>query len=666
MTSETPERAIGEAQIEILANGTPRSIQFEDTYYDARDGLGESRHVFLKGCDLPKAWAGHDTYTIGETGFGTGLNFLSAWQAWLTSHNRPTRLNYVSVEGFPLDAGKLNDVLRPWPELDPIAKQLIESYPIPQPGYHRRFFENGQISLTLLFGQALPILTTLDARVDAWFLDGFAPDRNPDMWHPDLFQEIARLSTPDAKLATFTVAGQVRRDLEKAGFNLQKRSGLGNKRHVLAGRYSASPIHPPPEPPTEPWYRLKKPPIAQHKTAVVIGSGLAGAFTAHALKRRGCAVTVIERNPNVAEETSATPAAVFMPRLTAGASLDGGVYAHAWSHLLYELQDLVTKGHDFGLHQCGALLPALTPDEKRRQTTISASGVLPKQFLQMLSAGDASARAGHSLEQGGLYFPDAGFLSAPRLCEALLDSVSVLFNQRADRLDCEGAQWIVNDNNNTKIANADFVVIAGGLDSAAFEQTAWLPLTARRGQITQVPSTPTSQTLKCVIGGEGYITPARDGLHAMGATFDHVREGEHAAALKPDSKSDQRNLELVNTVVPGLFERVISSGESWVGLRCTTNDHLPIIGPLPDHDSYIQDFSELRHGHRWSEYPDARYHNGLYVMTGLGAHGTVIAPLAAEVIASQIFGDPSLLPRSLSQALHPGRFIARDLKRGRA
>ncbi len=663
MTSETPERAIGEAQIEIVANGTPRSTRFEDTYYDTADGLGESRHVFLEGCDLLRAWVGHPTYTIGETGFGTGLNFLSTWHAWRTSEYRPNRLNYVSLEGYPLNAVKLGEVLKPWPELEPIAKQLIDSYPVPQPGYHKRFFENGQVSLTLLFGQALPILKSLDAQVNAWFLDGFAPDRNPEMWRLDLFQEIARLSAADAKLATFTVAGQVRRDLERVGFTVMKINGWGNKRHVLAGHHDASKNQTPPKPPTEPWYRVKRPTIAQHKSAVVIGSGLAGAFTAHALKRRGCKVTVIERNPDIAQETSATPAAVFMPRLTAGASLDGDVYAHAWPHLLNELQELASKGHDFGLRQCGVLQLALTPDEQNRQTIINTDGTMPKPLVQLVSAADASACAGLSLNQGGLYFPDGGVLSAPRLCEALLDDVVVLTNHRANRLEHEDKQWIVSDGNDTPIAKADSVVIACGLDSTAFEQAVWLRLTARRGQITRVPPTPTSQALSCVVAGEGYITPADDGLHAIGATFDHVKEGERGAALKPNRKSDERNLEHINILTPGLIEDIVSSEGSWAGLRSTTSDHLPVVGPLPDHDAYVHDFSELRHGHRWSEYSDARYHDGLYVMTGLGAHGTVVAPIAAEVITSQIFGDPSPLPRSLSQALHPGRFIVRDLKR---
>ena len=660
MTSKGKGSALGRAQLEFDPHGTPRSTQFEDTYYNPKDGLSESDHVFLGGCGLPDAWADSPTFTVGETGFGTGLNFLATWQAWQNSSDRRQHLNYISVEGFPLSPEQLKASLRRWPELKPFANELFEKYPKHQPGYHRRFFANGQITLSLLFGPVLPVLKSLDANVDAWFLDGFAPDRNPDMWPPDVFQEIARLCHPAARLATFTVSGQVRRDLEAAGFTLEKRSGWDSKREVLSGRFNG----PASESRSEPWYRTPKPSASLSKTVAVIGSGLAGAFAAHAFRRRGCAVTVIDRNPDIAAEASATPAAVLMPRLTAGVSADGDFYASAWSMLLSLLKEVENKGHDIGRHQCGTLNLAQTAVEEYRQAAIIKTARLPSELVRLVSANEATALAGIKLNHGGLYFPDGGFLSPRLLCAALLNGVSVHTSQNVVDLEHKAGEWLLKNQHGDIIATAETVVIANALNSVAFQQSSWLPVTARQGQITQVSSTELSQALRCVVAGEGYVTPAHLGSHVVGATFDHVSDDERDTRPTPSSKADKRNLEQLNALVPDLrSDNTTDTENSWVGLRCTTTDHLPIAGPLPDHTAYLTNYSELRHGHRWSEYPDAQYHDGLFVLTGLGAHGTVAAPLAAELIASQACGDPAPISRTLANALHPGRFIVRDLKR---
>ena len=660
MTSKGKGVALGRAELEFDAQGTPRSTRFADTYYDAEDGLGESEHVFLAGCELPDAWADRATFTIGETGFGTGLNFLTTWRAWQNAQNRPHRLHYISVEGFPLSPDELRASLNRWHDLEPIAKELIENYPAPQPGYHRRFFADGQITLTLLFGPVRPMLESLDADVDAWFLDGFAPDRNPDMWHPDVFQELARLSQPDARLATFTVAGQVRRDLNASGFTVEKKSGWGNKREVLAGRFKG----PAKKQRNEPWYRRPKTNAAQSKSVAVIGSGLAGAFTAHAFLRRGRAVTVIDRNPDVAAEASATPAAVLMPRLTAGASTDGDFYASAWSALLSALKDIENGGHDIGRQRCGTLQLAQNVDEERRQAAIIESERLQNELVKAVSAAEATRLTGVTVKHGGLFFPDGGYLSPRRLCAALLDGATVRTNQNAMSLECDGDKWVIKDQCGGVITAADDVVIAGAVNSVALAQSSWLPLSARMGQITRVTPTETSRSLQCVVAGEGYVTPAIQGLHVIGATFDHMGDGERHERPTPNAEADGRNLEQVKTLAPGLLTgSTWDTGKSWIGVRCTTSDHLPMAGPLPNHAGFLTDYSELRHGHRWSEYPDARYHDGLFVLTGLGAHGTVAAPLAAELIASQACGDPAPMPRGLANALHPGRFIVRDLKR---
>jgi tRNA 5-methylaminomethyl-2-thiouridine biosynthesis bifunctional protein len=664
MAEQSDNMTIGEAELEFMVNGTPRSKRFNDTYFDTEGGLAESRRVFLDGSGLPYAWAGHNTFTIGETGFGTGLNFLATWHAWRTSESKPHHLNYMAVEGFPLSRDELEVCHTHYPELFPYTEELLSTYPTPHPGYHRLHLAGGQITLTLLFGPVLPVLRNLTAKIDAWFLDGFAPDRNPDMWHPSVLAEIGRLSSKGAPIASFIVASKVCRDLESAGFKVEKRKGWGATKENLTGHF----ISPKTVSKTEPWFMAPKSVVSKNKAVAVIGSGLAGASVAQAFRRRGCSVTVIERHADISSEASATPSAVLMPRLTAGESTDGTFYAHAWHTLLALLGDLSRSGTDIGLRQYGVLHLATTEEETARQNAVIKSGVLPNSLVRQVTPAEATDLAGTDLKVGALHFPGGGTISPRQFCAALLDGSTLRTNQAAAGLERDKDQWRVVDDNGTTILHADCVVLAGGLDSNIYDQSNWLPLTPKRGQLSRIPSNSANDTLTCVLAGEGHITPSLNGQHVIGATFDHVRpEDLNERKPSPEPEADSRNLKLIKTLVPGLIEASVECiGESWAGLRCTTRDHLPLAGPLPNQASYLEDFAAIKHGHRWAQYPRATYHEGLYVLTGLGAHGVVAAPLAADLIVSQAFGDPLPVPRAIAQALHPGRFIVRELKRAKS
>lgn len=659
--SKQPNKSLGRAELKIVGNGVPHSIAFKDTYFDPEDGLGESQHVFLEGCRLPQMWQQHGTFVVGETGFGTGLNFLATWQAWKNATHKPRRLHFLSVEGFPLLPAQIETALSTWPELRPMTEQLLEFYPDPQPGYHRLDFENGSIALTLLLGPVLPTLKNLDAQVDAWFLDGFAPDRNPEMWNADVLTEVARLSQTSTRLATFTVAGQVRRDLEAQGFRIEKRPGWRNKREVLAAEFTEQTR----QSTQEPWYRPPRSRISAPCDVAIIGSGLAGATAAHAFSKRGCNISIVEAEEKIASGASATPRAVLLPRLTADHSIDGQFYALAWRACLNLLKELSSSGFDLARNACGSLRLASNADEEKRQRAIYENGLLPPTLISLLNAKQASEVAGVQLGHGGLYFPQGGTVSSKRLCEALLSTRHVILNQRCTNLHHDNGRWHILGATGQEIATADMVVLANSLGTKSFHQGAWLPLTARLGQVSHPAPSTHSQDLRCVVAGGGYATPSESGLHTIGATFDHVAEPDLSKGVPaPTRNADERNFTLARSLSPGLFDNCKMNGsESWTGLRCTTADHLPLAGPLPDYDAYLADFADLRHGHRWSQYPDARYHPGLGVLTGLGAHGVIAAPLAAELLASQMFNEPNPLPRAVSSGLHPGRFIVRDLKR---
>lgn len=214
----------------------PRSKQFDDVYFSAQDGLSETRHVFLAGNNLPQSWAGRGEFTICETGFGTGLNFLAVLQL-LKASDRPKHLHYISFEKFPLEPDFIRESLSHWSELEKELDDLLSVYPSDlSHNIYNMDFSDG-VRLTLVFGDVNDEIPHMQGKVDCWFLDGFKPSANPDMWSEIVFENMARLSKEGASLATFTAAGFVRRGLESVGFEINKVRGFGRKREMCIGTY---------------------------------------------------------------------------------------------------------------------------------------------------------------------------------------------------------------------------------------------------------------------------------------------------------------------------------------------------------------------------------------------------------------------------------------------
>lgn len=218
----------------------PRSEQFDDVYFSAADGLEETRHVFLAGNNLPDLWMGRGDFTICETGFGTGLNFLAVLHLLKSCkiQNRPKKLHFISFEKYPLTRDYIGQCLTHWPELESELDAMLSVYPVDVSDGIYDFSVMDGVHLTLIFGDVNDEIPRLQALVDCWFLDGFKPSSNPDMWSEIVFTNMARLSQIEARLATFTAAGFVRRGLIDAGFDIQKVRGFGRKREMCVGMYS--------------------------------------------------------------------------------------------------------------------------------------------------------------------------------------------------------------------------------------------------------------------------------------------------------------------------------------------------------------------------------------------------------------------------------------------
>lgn len=284
----------------------PVAPDFGDIYFSVEDGLAETRAVFLQGCDLPQAWQGKDQYVVGELGFGTGLNFLAAWQMWKQAGPKRGAFHFISIEKFPMRKDTASRALSAFPELAPLAAQLLAKWPQPLKGAHRQRFDDDRVTLTLFQDDVAEALPQIEASVDAWFLDGFSPAGNADMWSRNVWQELARLSQPGTRAATFTVAGDVRRGLQSVGFSVEKKPGFGRKRERLEAVFEGAPRRSLPTP-----YER----ITPHEGRVVIrGGGIAGASLAWALRKRGRDVVIIDPD-GLAGGASGAPSGLLTPRL---------------------------------------------------------------------------------------------------------------------------------------------------------------------------------------------------------------------------------------------------------------------------------------------------------------------------------------------------------------
>ncbi|WP_278959678.1 bifunctional tRNA (5-methylaminomethyl-2-thiouridine)(34)-methyltransferase MnmD/FAD-dependent 5-carboxymethylaminomethyl-2-thiouridine(34) oxidoreductase MnmC [Aquipseudomonas alcaligenes] len=643
------------AQLDWNDQGQPLSRQFGDVYFSRDDGLGETRHVFLAGNDLPARFAAlpaGSRLVIGETGFGTGLNFLCAWQLFDQLAPADACLHFVSVEKYPLTAADLQRALALWPELAPWSGQLLEQYRAIHPGFQRLVLDGGRVVLTLLIGDALQMLPQLDARIDVWFLDGFAPDKNPQMWTPPLFQELARLSAPGASLATFTSKGTVRRDLIEAGFAMRRAPGYGKKWEILCGRFEA---HAPAA--EKPWHA--RPPRPEVREALVIGAGLAGCATAASLAARGWQVTLLERHEAVAQEASGNPQGVLYLKLSAHGTALSQLVLAGFGHTRRLLQHL-QQGHDWDA--CGVLQLAFDAPEAGRQAKLAEA--FPADLLHSLSREQAEARAGVALPAGGLFYPDAGWVHPPALCRQLASHprIRLLTHSEALELRRVDGRWQVL-NGERLLAEAPVAILAGATEVRRF--AAELPLKRIRGQISRLPQTTRSAELACVVCAEGYVAPPRGGEHTLGASFDF-----HSQDCAPTAAEHAGNLELLREISADLAERLDADRldpaqlEGRAAFRCTSPDYLPIVGPLADPAAFAETYAVL--GKDARQVPDSPcpWRDGLYVNSGHGSRGLITAPLCGELLAAWLNDEPLPLPHAVAEACHPNRFLLRKLIRG--
>lgn len=659
-----PDTFLQHAQIDWDDQGRPHSRQYDDVYFSKNEGIEETQHVFLEQNRLRErctALTPQDCLVIGETGFGTGMNFYCAWQLFAEHAPRGARLHFVSVEKYPLTREDLARAVQLWPQLEPYWQPLLAQYVAVHGGFQQFSFDHGRVTLTLMVGDALAQLPTLDAQVDVWFLDGFAPAKNPDMWTPELFAQLARLSRPGTTLGTFTTTGWVRRGLIAAGFAMRKVPGIGKKWEVMHGQFQGWPAEQPAPAEPEPWY-ARPAPVQGPRHALVIGAGLAGSATAASLAARGWQVSVLERHDAPAQEASGNPQGVLYLKLSAHGTtlsqmiLSGFGYTRRW---LQQLQ----RGQDWD--DCGVLQLAFDDKEAQRQAKLAEA--FDSTLLHVLDQAQAESVAGVALPAGGLFYPEGGWVHPPALCQAQLQHphIELLTHQEVIELRKVDGRWQAWDGERL-LASAPVVVLAGAAEIRRFEACAELPLKRIRGQITRLPATEASRALRTVVCAEGYVAPPRGDEHTLGASFDF-----HNDDLAPTVAEHQGNLSLLDEISTDLAERLNTSVldparlQGRAAFRCTSPDYLPIVGPVADAQAFTDAYAVLAKDARQVPDTPCPWLDGLYVNSGHGSRGLITAPLSGELVAAWVCGEPLPLPRTVAQACHPNRFALRRLIRGK-
>lgn len=610
-----------------------------DVFYSQDGGLEEARAVFLTGCGLPERWTGKSRFAIGELGFGSGLNALACWQLWQQTRPPGAILHYFSLESRPWNASDAARAHSAFPEIADLSAQIIERWPHRAFGTHRRWFARDGFCLTILIGDALESLQGLRGAFDCWLLDGFAPAKNPQMWSGPVMQELARLSAPGARAATYSVAGPVRTALSEAGFALHKQPGFGRKRHRLEATLAA-----PPPPGGHDLFPRACAPLcsagAEPAGVLVIGAGIAGAAVTRALSQRGARVSILEAAPGPAAGASGNPLALLTPRLDrsddAGARFFRAAYLAALDAYIgqpwFHTSGAIQRPRDLADAEALALLLADPP--------------LPPELLQS-----------HS---DGVWHPCAGVLEPAALIAAWTAPALVQCSATVTRLDREDGRWLARDSEGQVLGAAEAVVICAGPALAGLSQSAWLPMAWSLGQI-EFTRHCAAEELAEAITGKGYA--ARRGRELIfGATFEPQ---DHPDLSPPHPGARARNIAALKALTGhALGPQAEHALISRTGIRASVPDRLPIAGLMPDAPVWLRQQAGLAHGRPAELRQPAPAHAGLYVLGGFSARGFLVAPLLGELIAAEICGEPAPMEAAMLDALHPCRFLLRALKRG--
>ena len=661
---------IQHAKIHFNQENTPVSDKFDDVYFSNQDGLAETHYVFLEGNQLWERWVNYQEahFVIAETGFGTGLNFFAVttlFREFRQKHPDSSlkRLYFTSFEKYPLPLDALQQAHLAYPQFSHLAQHLQQHWLNPIQGCYRFHFD--ETTLDLWFGDVAENLPQLgdymNSKIDAWFLDGFAPSKNPDMWNEQLYQQMFRFTKLQGTFATFTAASAVRKGLENAGFNMTKRKGFGKKRECLSGQKTQ-------EKPTAlsaPWFH-SQPANLNKQDIAIIGGGIASLCTAISLVKRGAKITIYCEAEQTALNASGNKQGAFYPQLSDDNERNIRFYIHAFAYghqfLQWAIQQQIEFEHEF----CGVALCAYNEKAESKLNKIAELN-LPSDLYQSLSQTELSEKVGLPLPFGGGFIPQGAWLAPRQLVQhafAFLEKqgVQIKTSQKVTALSQTKNGWQITTAENETFCH-EVVVLANGHKLTEFEQTQKLLLYPVRGQVSQIPTSENLLKLKTVLCYDGYLTPADQAKtsHCIGAS--HVRDN---ATREFSLTEQQENQQKIQQNIPEEWTKEVdtSGNLARIGVRCSVRDLTPMMGAVPHFSAQQTQYQNLFNLRRRKQpIEQAENYPNLYLIGALGSRGLTSAPFLGETLASLIYGEPLPMSEDLIHNLMPNRsWVRRWLK----
>lgn len=598
----------------------PISKQFGDVYFSKDNGLLETRHVFLNGNDLSERLSqlkDFEYFCVGETGFGTGLNILTLWQLWQQIRpNNHSHLHAISVEKFPLSKADLIRALNVWPELKPLADKLIQQYPLPIAGCHRLSFPEERFSIDLWLGDAQDIFPSIPKTqsVNAWFLDGFAPSCNPDMWQENVLNHIVRLSDYGTTFASFSVAGVLKRGLKQHGVQINRPRGFGHKREMLKAIWLA---------PTRTentdsnaivsdQISLEEIPNKTQRKIAIIGAGIAGLTTAWAFAQRGHQVTIYEQNEPLSG-ASGNPLALLNPKLCPIEQAHEHLMTLSWQQALKFYSSFKAfrsiQVHQLALKNADELL-GLAEQYPEDVLSIHATDEITLQSeFPSLNLHHAGAVSPHQLRDEILKHPNIQLVIAQISAVKEMNSHTELWQDQVH------------------LATTDHTIVCCAKQSAELFED-YPVLKPIRGQVSWVENVEQPLALDEAYSYGGYCMQLNPSQLILGASFYPNRDDAEVLA-----EDHVHNYELIHSVFPDYAEK-LPSVEKWQGrasVRAQSLDYFPLVGKMKNHKQ-------------------------TYTFAGLGSKGFLFAPLCSEVLAALVLGELCPIPQTLLNKLSPERF----------
>ncbi|MDO5054075.1 MAG: bifunctional tRNA (5-methylaminomethyl-2-thiouridine)(34)-methyltransferase MnmD/FAD-dependent 5-carboxymethylaminomethyl-2-thiouridine(34) oxidoreductase MnmC [Pasteurella oralis] len=659
------------AEVHFNQENTPVSAKFDDVYFSNQDGLAESRYVFQQGNQLWQRWQDYPAshFVIAETGFGTGLNFFAVTTLFREFRQQYPetplkRLFFISFEKYPIPLEQLILAHQAYPEFIQLAQQLQQYWLEPIEGCYR--FHFAETTLDLWFGDLNDNLPQLGDymcnKIDAWFLDGFSPSKNPQMWNDTLYQHMYRYCKEHGTFATFTAASTVRKGLEQAGFAVNKRKGYGKKRECLQGsklHASQAHIH-------FPWYLAQPAQFKRQADVAIIGGGIASLFCALSLLERQAKVTLYCEDEAVALNASGNKQGAFYPQLSDDDLLNIRFYIHAFAYGQQRLQQAIQQGIAFEYDFCGVALCGY--DHKSAVKLDKISHYQWHQSLyQTLSQTQLSEKVGLPLPCSGGFIPQGAWLAPRQFVQNMFAylverGLEIKTRQKLTALEQQDSSWQLKNAQGEQFKH-QVVILANGHKITEFAQTAHLPLYPVRGQVSEIPTGKYLQQLNTVVCYDGYLTPmAQSNTHCVGAS--HVRDCDTRKFSLAEQHQNQQKIQ-TNLKVNWVKEVDTSGNQARVGIRCAVRDRIPMLGNVPHFEQQLVDYQNLYNLRRRKQpIKSAVNFDNLFLIAALGSRGLTSAALLGETLASLIYQEPLPLSQDIVHQLNANRSWIRKLLKG--